>query len=50
MGDLKNRVRFSSTLPIELNQKLKECSEETMIPVSKILEKAITNYLNGLNK
>ena len=47
---LKNKVRFSSTLPIELNRKLKECSEETMIPVSKILEKAIANYLNGLNK
>jgi len=48
MGDLKNKVRFSSTLPIELNQRLKDCSEKTMIPISKMLEKALTDYLNGL--
>jgi len=50
MGELKNKVRFSSTLPIELSRRLKESSDKTLIPISKILEKAIADYLNGLKK
>lgn len=45
MGELINKVRFSSTLPIELQKQLKEYSEISMIPVSKILEAALTKYL-----
>ena len=44
-GELKNKVRFSSTLPIELSKQLKEHSGKTMIPISKLLEQAIKNYL-----
>lgn len=47
-GDLKNKVRFSSTLPIELNGQLKEYSDRSMIPISKILEQAIKKYLEEL--
>jgi predicted DNA-binding protein len=43
---LKNRERIGTSLPIELVQKLKNYSEETMIPISKIMEKAIEEYLN----
>lgn len=46
-GELKNKVRFSSTLPIELSKQLKEHSDKTMIPISRILEQAIRNYLDG---
>lgn len=45
MGDLKNKVRFSSTLPTELQQKLKDYSKKSMIPVSKIIETALNEYL-----
>lgn len=31
MGDFKNEVRFSSILPIELQQHLKNYSEKSMI-------------------
>jgi len=50
MGNLKNRERFSSTLPIELSEKLKEYSKNTMAPISKIIEKAIEEYLNKNQK
>jgi predicted transcriptional regulator len=36
-------VNFS--LPIELIEKLQEYSEETMIPQSRIVEKAIKEYI-----
>jgi len=47
MSDLKNRVRFSSTLPTELKEQLNRWSIKTQVPISRILEKAITNHLMG---
>lgn len=43
---LKNKVRFSSTLPPEVDKMLKDYSKETMIPISKILESAIAEYIS----
>lgn len=43
---LKNRVRFSSTLSPEVDKALKEYSQKTMIPISKILDMAITEFIN----
>lgn len=43
---LKNRVRFSSTLSPEVDKALKEYSQKTMIPISKILDMAITEFVN----
>jgi predicted DNA-binding protein len=37
-------------LPIELVKQLKEYSEKTMVPISKIIEKAIEEYLNKPTK
>ena len=37
--ELKNRVRFSTTLSIEVARMLKEYSKKTDIPVSKIVDK-----------
>lgn len=46
---LKNRVRFSSTLSIEVDKALKEYSQKTMIPISKILDIAISKYITESN-
>lgn len=43
---LKNRVRFSSTLSPEVDKALKEYSQKTMIPISKILDSAIMEYIS----
>lgn len=47
---LKNRVRFSSTLSPEVDKALKEYSQKTMIPISKILDMAIAEFVNKENK
>jgi len=47
---LKNRERIGTSLPIELVKKMKDYSESTMIPISKIIEKAIDEYLKSVNK
>ena len=44
---LKAKERFGTNLPAELIKKLKEYSERTMIPMSKIIEKAIEEYLKS---
>lgn len=44
---LKNRERVGTSLPKELVKKLRDYSKETMIPVSKIIEKAVEEYLKG---
>lgn len=47
---LKNRIRFSSTLSFETDKKLKEFSQKTMIPVSRIIESAIVDYISKKDK
>lgn len=42
---LKSRIRFSSTLLPEVEKALKEYSKATMIPISKILDIAIMEYI-----
>jgi len=41
---LKNRVPISSTVKIELHEWLKCYSEETGIPISKLLDKSIEAF------
>ena len=45
MSELKNRTRFSTTLSKDTADKLKNFSEETMIPTSKIVDQAIKEYI-----
>lgn len=45
--ELKNRVRFSTTLDKNVEQKLKEYSKQTMIPISKIVDRAILEYIKS---
>lgn len=48
--ELKNRTRISSTLDNEVYKKLKECSNETSVPISKILDKAVLMYIESVRK
>jgi len=45
MNDLKNRERIGTSLPTELIKELKDYSEKTMIPLSRIIEASIVEYL-----
>lgn len=47
---LKNRIRFSTTLDKKTIQLLKEYSDKTMIPSSKIVDVAIQEYIKAHNK
>ncbi|WP_299831205.1 ribbon-helix-helix domain-containing protein [uncultured Metabacillus sp.] len=38
---LKNRSQFSSTLDNNLKDKLKKLSDETQVPISKLLDQAV---------
>lgn len=42
---LKNRVRIGSSLEIELSEGLKKLSEDTRIPISKLLDESIRDLL-----
>ena len=50
MGNLRNKVRFSSTLDKDINEKLKEYSDMTGIPISKIIAFALKEYLDKVAK
>lgn len=47
---LKNRTAFSNSIENELFLKLKELSEKTSIPISKLLDKAIRLLLESYNE
>ena len=48
--DLKNRKPIGSAIDIELYNKLKQLSEYTKIPMSKLLDEAIELYLNSTKR
>ena len=47
--ELKNRIRISSSIDINLNDSLRALSEQTKIPVSKLLDEAIELLLKKHN-
>ena len=49
-NELKNRVRFSTTLEIGTDKRLKEFSQKTEIPVSRIVNNAINEYIESRDK
>lgn len=49
-NDLKNRQRYTASFDIELLNGLKELSKDTMIPLSKLLDKAIELLLKEYNE
>ena len=44
---LKTRERFSTTLDKDVVKALRDYSDKTMIPISKILDMAIKEYIKG---
>ena len=47
---LKNRIRYSTSLDKKTIQMLKEYSEKTMIPTSKIVDVAVQEYIEKHTK
>ena len=47
---LKNRTRISNAVDTELLEKLKQLSKETMVPLSKLLDKGIELVLKEYGK
>lgn len=47
---LKNRIAISNAIDKELYEKLKKYSEETSIPMSKLLDKSIKTFLESVRK
>ena len=45
---LKNRTAISTAIDNELYKKLKEYPEKTSIPISKLLDKAISLFLETI--
>lgn len=48
--DLKNRTPLGSAIDTSLYHKLKQYSKESGVPVSKLLDKAIEQYLEVVKK
>lgn len=47
---LKNRVRFSTTLSPETDRVLKEFSQNSMIPTSKLVDRAIMDFIRSYSE
>lgn len=47
---LKNRTAISTAVENEIYKKLKEYSDKTSIPISKIIDKALEMYLETVDK
>jgi len=47
---LKNRTRLSTTVKNEIFEELRKYSEETGVPITRVLDKAIDTYLKSVSK
>lgn len=47
---LKNRTAISNAVDKEIYEKLRKYSEETGIPISKLLDKSISMFLQSLER
>lgn len=47
---LKNRTAISTAVDKDLYKRLKDYSEETGIPISKLFDKSIAMYLESVEK
>ena len=48
--ELKTRVRFTTSIDLDYNNKLDKLSEETMIPKSKLVDRALELLFNEYKK
>lgn len=47
---LKNRTAISTAIDKELYQKLKEYSQKTSIPISKLIDKSVSMFLKSVEQ
>ena len=47
---LKNRIAISNAIDKRLYEKLKKYSDDTGIPISKLLDKSITMFLESVER
>lgn len=47
--ELKNRTRISTTLENDIYRRLKEYSDKSSVPITKILDKAVVMYLDSVD-
>lgn len=47
---LKNRTAISTAIENDLYKQLKQYSDETGIPISKLFDKAVAMYLDSIKK
>ena len=47
--DLKNRTRISTTMENDVYRRLKEYSDKSSVPITKILDKAVVMYLDNVD-
>ncbi|WP_082864700.1 ribbon-helix-helix domain-containing protein [Priestia filamentosa] len=47
---LTTRDRFTTTIDKEVNKELKQLSKDTMIPISKLIDKAVGLLLKDMKK
>ena len=47
--ELKTRVRFTTSIDLDYNNKLDKLSEETMIPKSKLVDRALELLFSEYN-
>lgn len=47
---LKNRTAMSVTLENEICERLKEYSDKTSVPITRILDKAVAMYLDSIKE
>ena len=50
MSETVQKERFTSYLPVKLIESLREISEKTGVPQTRLLEKAVEDYLDKLEK
>ena len=48
--EFKTRVRFTTSIDLDYNNKLDKLSEETMIPKSKLVDRALELLFNEYKK
>lgn len=48
-NDLKNRKRISTTIDNDIYSELKKLSDESMIPITKLFDKAILLLIEEIN-
>lgn len=49
-GDLKKRKQVGVVMDIQIYERLKKYSDESMIPMSRIIDRAVVEYLERNEK